>query len=142
MSTLDRKFVGEGGILNMPAYRSLTSEFLKFYKNNTLNITDITRSSRLTEILNSFSTAIPNEEVFIVQNTKIKNAQAVLADLDYFEELLMYKEAVELAMDEVVYQMTLERKDEIANIPMAKLIEDNNLDFDRILSLVDDEDFE
>lgn len=43
----------------------------------------------------------------------------MIADLEFFEELLSYKEAVDDAIDQTMYQVALERKDEQADISLA-----------------------
>lgn len=126
----------------MTQSRSTTAEMLAFIKNQVLTVTDITRSTKLTEILDSYAAKLPSEEVFVVQNTRNKDAQAVIADLEYFQELLMYKEAVEQAIDEIMYQVASERKDNPAEIDLARVIADQDLDMERIMKLVEDGDFE
>ncbi|HUC93779.1 MAG TPA: hypothetical protein VMS09_17485 [Paenibacillus sp.] len=126
----------------MTQSRSTTAEMLAFIKNQVLTVTDITRSTKLTEILDSYAAKLPSEEVFVVQNTRNKDAQAVIADLEYFQELLMYKEAVEQAIDEIMYRVASERKDNPAEIDLAHVIADQDLDMERIMKLVEDGDFE
>lgn len=126
----------------MTQSRSTTAEMLAFLKNQVLTVTDITRSTKLTEILDSYAAKLPSEDVFVVQNTRNKDAQAVIADLEYFQELLMYKEAVEQSIDEITYQVALERKDNPAEIDLAQVIADQGLDMERIMKLVEDGDFE
>ncbi len=73
----------------------INTDLLKFVKKNILSVTELTRSTKLTEILNSYAATEKNTEIYIVQNNKVKNAQAVIIDLKYFEELLACKEAIE-----------------------------------------------
>lgn len=40
-------------------------------------------------------------------------------------------------VDDYMYQIALERKDEVADIPLESVIAEENLDVDEILSLVD-----
>ncbi|OUS75161.1 hypothetical protein B1748_18675 [Paenibacillus sp. MY03] len=121
---------------------TVTSEMLAFIKNQVLTVTDITRSTKLTEILDLYAAKLPSEDVFVVQNSRNKDAQAVIADLEYFQELLMYKEAVEQSIDEVMHQLVLERKDKPAEIDLAHVIADQDLDMERIMKLAQDGDFE
>jgi hypothetical protein len=116
---------------------NVRTEMLQFIRENVLTVTDLTRSTKLTDILNSYADKV-SEEVFIIQSSKNKHANAVLADLEYFEELLTYKEAVEQALEETMYQITIERMNDVADIPLSTVLEMNNLDLDRILSLVDE----
>ena len=110
------------------------SDVLKFVKDNVLNISDLTRTSKLSEILELYADKT-SDELFVVQNTRNKNGRAVIADLEFFEELLSYKEAVDNAMDQIMYQIALERKDEQAEIPLAQVISELDLDVNRIAQL-------
>lgn len=123
-------------------YTPATSQVLSFLQDQVLTVTDVTRTKKLTEILDIYAEEEPSEEIFVVQNTRNKNAQAVIADLDYFQELLEIREKVEEASDELMYQVALERKNEKADIDLAQVIEVNGLDAKRILQLIEDEDFE
>ncbi len=66
------------------------SDVLKFVKDHVLNISDLTRTSKLAEILELYADKT-SDELFVVQNTRNKNGRAVIADLEFFEELLMYR---------------------------------------------------
>ncbi len=112
------------------------SDVLKFVRDNVLNISDLTRTSKLAEILELYAEKT-SDELFVVQNTRNKNGRAVIADLEYFEELLRYKEAVDDALDQVMYQIAVERKDESADIPLAQVIAELGLDVNRIAQLSD-----
>ncbi len=46
----------------------------------------------------------------------------MIANLEFFEELLKYKEAVDAAIDQMMDQIALERNDEQAEIPLAHVI--------------------
>lgn len=59
----------------------------------------------------------------------------MIADLEFFEELLSYKEAVDEAMDQMMYQVALERKDDPAEIPLAQVVSELDLDVSRIARL-------
>ena len=110
------------------------SDVLKFVKDNVLNISDLTRTSKLAEILELYADKM-SDELFVVQNTRNKNGRAVIADLKFFEELLRYKEAVDDAIDQIMYQIALERKDEQAEISLAQVISELGLDVNRIAHL-------
>lgn len=110
------------------------SDVLKFVKDNVLNISDLTRTSKLAEILELYAHQT-SDEVFVVQNTRNKNGRAVIANLEFFEELLSYKEAVDEAIDQTMYQIGLERKDEPADVPLAQVIAELGLDVNRIAHL-------
>lgn len=117
------------------------SDVLKFVKDNVLNISDLTRTSKLAQILELYADKT-SDELFVVQNTRNKNGRAVIANLEFFEELLSYKEAVDEAIDQTMYQIALERKDEPADISLAQVIAELGLDVNRIAhlsELVEDE---
>ena len=110
------------------------SDVLKFVKDNVLNISDLTRTSKLAEILELYADKT-SDELFVVQNTRNKNGRAVIANLEFFEELLSYKEAVDEAIDQTMYQIALERKDEPADIALAQVIAELGVDVNRIAHL-------
>lgn len=110
------------------------SDILKFVRDNVLNVSDLTRTSKLAEILELYA-ANTSDELFVVQNTRNKKGRAVIADLQYFEELLHYKEAVDAAMDQIMDQIAVERKDEHADISLAQVITQLDLDVARIVQL-------
>lgn len=110
------------------------SDVLKFVRDNVLNVSDLTRTSKLAEILELYA-ANASDELFVVQNTRNKKGRAVIADLQYFEELLHYKEAVDAAMDQIMDQIAVERKDEHADISLAQVITQLDLDVTRIVQL-------
>lgn len=113
---------------------TIRSDVLKFVKDNVLNISDLIRTSKLSDILALYADKT-SDELFVVQNTRNKNGRAVIADLEFFEELLTYKEAVDDAIDQIMYQMALERKDEPAEISLAEVISELDLDVNRIAQL-------
>jgi len=110
------------------------SDVLRFVKDNVLNISDLTRTSKLAQILELYADKT-SDELFVVQNTRNKNGRAVIANLEFFEELLSYKEAVDEAIDQTMYQIALERKDEPADISLAQVIAELGLDVNRIAHL-------
>lgn len=114
-------------------YKTDTSaDTIQFVKESVLTISDLTRTKKLTEILNSYAES-HNRDVYIVQNSKNKNARAAVVDLDYFQELLQYKEAVDAAVDEIAQQ----RMNDPANISLDEIIHEHGLDVNKILELVD-----
>ena len=123
--------------LAMTAKHRVTTDVLKFLNERVLSVTQLTRKNKLTEILDSYSQEEKSTDVYVIQNTK-KPGKAVIADLEYFQELLAYKEAVDWALDHAIEEIALERKETIADIPLAKVIQDNQLDVDRIMQLVNE----
>jgi len=110
--------------------------FLEFLKNNVLNISEITRQNKLTAILNSFA-GKKTEEVYIVQNSKNKDAQAAIIDLEYLMELIEYKNkfitAVEEAADDIVYDMALQREGAPASKTIGEVAAQLDLSWDEIM---------
>lgn len=119
----------------------ITADTLDFVKNQVLNVTDITRTTKLTEILDSYANKV-SEQIFVIQNSRNKEAQGILADIDYFQQLLQYKHAVDSAIDDIVYQVALERKDDVADIPLGQVIDELDLDVDEILRMANDVELE
>lgn len=115
----------------------VTTNILEFLKERVLSVSDITRTKKLSEILNEYADK-KSSEIFIVQNTKKKNAQAVISDLEYFQELLSYKETVDSSIDDLMYEIAFERKDDTADISLSQIISDNALDTERIFEMVDE----
>ena len=113
---------------------AMRADHLKFLKERVLNIQDITRSKKLTQILDSYAERV-SDEVFVIQNDRKKDARAVIADLEYFEELLMYREAVEQAIDDGMDEVVRERKNTIADIPLGQVVAGLDLDVDRIVAM-------
>ncbi len=118
----------------MKDYKTV-ADTIQFVKESMLTVSDLTRTKKLTEILNSYADR-SSRAVYIVQNSKNRQARAAIADLDYFQELLRYKEAVDAATDEIMHEIILERMDDVADIELEKVIADFNLDEKRILELV------
>ncbi len=117
--------------------KKVTRSTLNFLKDNVLGVTDLTRTNKLSEILNSFAGA-ESQEVFIIQNHKNKDATGVLIDLEHMDRLLAIEEMYEKMVDDYMYQVALERKDEVADIPFESIITGEDLDVDEILNLVDE----
>lgn len=113
---------------------------LDFIRKNVLNISDVTRTTKLTEILNSFS-GVKSEEIFIVQNSKSKDAQGALVDVDYLVELLKYKavfeETLQEAQDELLVQAVLERQGAVATRTLGDVAAQLNLSWDEIIEAKD-----
>ncbi|KYC69427.1 hypothetical protein B4099_3711 [Heyndrickxia coagulans] len=116
--------------------KRVTRSTLNFLKDNVLGVTDLTRTNKLSEILNQFA-GVESDEVYIIQNHKNKDATGVLIDLEHMDRLLAIEEFYEKIVDDYMYQIALERKDEVADIPLESVIAEENLDADEILNLVD-----
>ncbi len=111
----------------------VTTGVLSFLRDNVIGVTELTRENRLNEILNQYSVGI-STDVYIIQNHKKKNALAVLSDLDFFEQLLKYKEAVEDSIDNYMFKIALERQDDEANIPLTAVLEGEDFNVEDIIN--------
>jgi len=112
---------------------SVSSNTLDFLKSNVYNVTDITRKKKLTEILDKFSSEV-TDEVFIIQNAKNKNAKGAFLDLEFFEELLTYKESMEEALDHVIVEEAISRKNKEATLSLSDVFDEDDIDFDLLMS--------
>lgn len=140
MAYTDRKDVKK--VSDMAVKNKINANMLDFLQKNVFNITDLTRTNKLSEILNKFSGS-ETDEVFVVQNHKNKDATAVLVDLEHYMKLLQMEEAFEKSIDEYMFQVTTERKDDVADIPLRTVIEgDNDIDVDYIFNNLDEMDLE
>jgi len=111
----------------------IDTDTLEFLQKNVLNITDLTRTNKLSEVLNKFAEE-ETDEVFVVQNHKNKKAAAALVDLKHYRKLLKLEEIVEQSTDEYMYNLALERKKDEADIPLHKVLEDDeDIDYEDIL---------
>lgn len=115
---------------------TVNSDTLKFIKERIVSVTELTRSNKLTEILDSFSDQ-SSDEVFLVQNVRNRSAQAVLVNFDYFQELLGLKETYEQLMDQVMLEIVEERGEEDEGIPLDKVLKDSNLDMANIYEIAE-----
>lgn len=94
---------------------------LNFVRSNVLNVSDVTRTKKLTQILNSFA-GRKSEEIFVVQNSKKKDAQGALIDVDYLLELLKYKAVLEEMLEESVDSLMIETVRERLGLAVTKTI--------------------
>ena len=117
--------------------KTVSSDTLNFLKNNVYNITDVTRHNKLTEILDRFSEEV-TDEVFIIQNAKNKNAKGAFLDLDYFEELLANKEALDNALDELIEEAAIQRLNSKATLSLHDVFDEDDIDFDQLMKEIGD----
>lgn len=122
---------------NKDSKTSVSLDTLDFLKRNVFNITDITRKNKLTEILDKFATEI-TEEVFVIQNAKNKDAKGVLVDLEFFQELLSYKEMLDQAYDKIIMEEAALRKDQKATLSLTDVFDDEDIDFDLLRKEIGD----
>ena len=109
-----------------------TSSTFRFLKENVLSVTDLTRTNKLSEILNQYA-GEETTEIYVIQNHKNRNAIGVLVDLEHYERLLKIQEAVEQSTDEIMYEITIQRINEKADIPLGKVLDDSDFDLDELL---------
>lgn len=111
---------------------SVTTDTLNFLRHNVYNVSDLTRKNKLTEILQKF--VHPTEEVFVVENSKNKDAKAAIINLSYFEELLRYKEAIDRAADELVETEAIKRlNDDSPKLKLAETFSNDDFDFNEVI---------
>ncbi|MCA0970814.1 hypothetical protein LCM20_09450 [Halobacillus litoralis] len=116
----------------------INTNMLDFIRNNVYSVTEMTRQKKLSEILELYSGEV-TDEVFIVQNGKKKDAQAVIADLEYFEHLLTLKEEVERAFDQVALEEASERVNDAADLSLSDVFEDDDIDVDALLKALEED---
>ena len=108
---------------------------LNFLRKNVLNVSDVARTKKLTEILNSFS-GTKSEEIFVVQNSKSQDAQGALIDIDYLLELLQYKvlfeETLEETANEMLIQTVQERQSAVATKTLGEVADQFNISWEEI----------
>jgi len=119
----------------------VTSDVLQFVQNHVLSVTDLVRTKKLSEILDSYADTI-SDEIFVVQNGKNKNAKAVLSDLEYFQKLLKYQEIVEQAIDLHMLEVTLQRKNDVADLSLSDILEDEVITWDEVVTCMDEIELE
>lgn len=116
-------------------YPTVDANTLDFLRKNVLSVTDVTRSNKLSEILDRFSNDI-TEEVFVIQNAKRKNAQAVMVDLEYFEQLLHLKEVFEESLDQVVMEEVSSRKNKPAKLTLSDVFDEEDINVNELMELL------
>ena len=118
---------------------TVSTDTLDFLRKNVYNVTDITRQKKLSEILDLYSGKV-TDEVFVVQNGKKRNAQAVIVDLEYFKELLSIKEEVEQAFDQVLFEEASKRVNHEANLGLSDVFDEEDIDVDSLLEQLEEEE--
>ncbi len=72
---------GVWGIMNY-CNRDTDADTPQLVKESVLSVSELTRSKKLAEILNSYAESC-SRDIYIVRNSKNKQARAAIADLDY-----------------------------------------------------------
>jgi hypothetical protein len=117
---------------------TLNTNTLDFLKKNVLGVTDVTRSNKLSDILDRFSKG-PTDEVFVIQNAKKKNAQAAVVSLEYFEQLLTIKEALDEALDKVALEEAQNRAEKSANFALHDVFDEEDIDLNQLMKQLEEE---
>lgn len=121
--------------------RSITASMLEFIKNNVLSITDLTRSNKLSEILESYANK-KSDEIFIVKNNRNRDAQGALIDVELLTELLALRESVFEATDKLIEKIALDRLEtfnpETSLSHALHQIDVEDIDVEEILRLSDE----
>ncbi|AIF44539.1 hypothetical protein X953_16470 [Virgibacillus sp. SK37] len=125
-------------VMSKEGHPRVNTNMLDFLRKNVYSVTDITRQKKLTEILDLYSGEM-TDEVFVIQNGKKKNAQAVIVDLEYFEKLLTIKEEVEQAVDQIVLQEASERVNDEANLSLADVFDEEDINIESLLHQLEEE---
>ncbi|MFC4779318.1 hypothetical protein ACFO9Q_21195 [Paenibacillus sp. GCM10023252] len=119
----------------------ITSSMIKFFQNNVLSVTDLTRSNKLSEILESFSNR-KSEDIYLVQNTRNRSAMGAIIDVELLEELLAIRESIAGAVDEAVERSAADRVESFqAKYPISNVLFDmgiEDIDVDEIKKLSDE----
>jgi len=117
--------------------KKVTSATFSFLKENVLSVTDLTRSNKLSEILNKYA-GPETSEAFVIQNNKNRDAVGVLLDLEHYQRLLRLEEAIEQATDDYIHQLALARQDEKTNTPLTEVIHEDDFNFSELISSLSD----
>lgn len=75
-----------------------------------------------------------NDEVFIIQNAKNKDAKGVFVDLEYFEELIASKEA----LDHFIEKTAMQRLNSEATLSLTDVFDNDDIDFEQLMKEIED----
>ncbi|MEN6327095.1 MAG: hypothetical protein ABFD18_12945 [Syntrophomonas sp.] len=112
--------------------KQVSSKTLNFLKENILSVTELTRSNKLSEILNKYA-GEKTEEVYVIQSSKNRNAAGVLVDLEHYEDLIRLQELFEQTLDDYMYQTALKRQNDIPDIPLSEVVEKGDFDLNSLV---------
>ena len=116
--------------------KHITSDTLQFVQEHVLNVTELVRTKKLSQILDSYADAV-SADVYVIQNDKKRNARGVIVDFEYFQELLRYKEAIEDAADEQMERLAMQRLNEPASVSLDELLEDEDISLEDVRKEMD-----
>lgn len=121
----------------MDKKKRVESNTFSFIKDNVLTITDLTRSNKLSEILNHYA-GKETSEVYVIQNSKNRDAVGVLVDMEHYQRLLRLQEIIEETTDAYLYRIALERKKDTAYIPLSEVVGDDDFDLNELIDSLDE----
>lgn len=118
--------------------KKLTSTSLEFVKENTLSVTELTRTPKLTEILNSYA-GRSSDEVYVISSNKNKDAIGVLVDYERFLHLLRAEEILQEAIDNHMFGLALKRHetDQGDYIPLSEVVQEDDFDMESLILNLD-----
>lgn len=118
--------------------KKVTSKSLEFAKENTLSVTELTRTPKLTEILNKYA-GNTSDEIYIISSNRNKDAVGVLVDYERFLRLLKAEEIIEEVIDNHMFQVALERQksQQEDHIPLSEVVQEDDFDIESIMANLD-----
>lgn len=125
------------GVNLMDKKKRVESNTFSFIKENILTITDLTRTNKLSEILNQYA-GKETSEVYVIQNVKNRDAVGVLVDMEHYQRLLRLQEIIEETTDAYMYQVALERKQDKAVIPLSEVVNNDDFDLNELKNSLED----
>lgn len=120
------------GVKLVDKKKRVESNTFSFIKDNVLTITDLTRTNKLSEILNQYA-GKETSEVYVIQNSKNRDAVGVLVDMEHYQRLLRLQEIIEETTDAYMYQVALERKKDKTFIPLSEVVKDDDIDLKELV---------
>lgn len=132
---------GQGMVAALDDSKQITSSMIGFVKKNVVSVTELTRTKKLSQILDGFSNR-KSEEIFLVQSTRNKDGLGAIIDVDLLEELLLLREVIAEAADRIVEATAAERVNKFnPNISLAQAMQEvgvTEIDVDEVLRLADE----
>lgn len=116
---------------------------IDFYMHNVMNINEATRQNRLAEILDSYAGNKETDSVYIIQNSKRKEAAGVISSVRYHQSrektIRSLENEVLRLSDEILRLKAMVRNDHPV-YSMAQALERLDLDEDDIKDIFDNSD--
>lgn len=116
---------------------------IKFLQQNVMNISEATRNNKLTEILDSFTQKEQKTRVYVIQNSKRKDASGVLCSIEHYAVLNENIEKLErdnaALLDEILALKTLLRENQ-PEYSFAQAIEMLDLSNEDLIDIFENSD--